>query len=385
MKTAPGLNVLRGLSALLIVVNHANSDVIPNLAIPRGPVGFALWRVRNLGWSGVDLFFVLGGFLMGATILADLHDMDRVRLARYWKRRATRILPPYYFLLVVLAVTGATGYVDFSSPLSAIRDVLTHALFLNNYLDQLPNGPTWFLAAMVQFYVLIPLFLSLLNALLKWSCSVRLVDSFSKIAIAVILITICLRMLRVVAGTHLPNDFMLTHFRLDAVFIGLLAMHLFRTRHPFVAWLSGHSRISLFLALLSVAPAMFLARKNPFMFSVGFTLLACGYAGMILLIADGALKLTGRAVAFLMALSSWSYSMYLWHYFLPSLLGTPYVRLQHFIHRVAAVENLISLAQTLAHVVVSIVAGYLATALVERPMARLLSGAPEAGRSEREP
>jgi len=163
MKISPGLNVLRGLAALLIVVHHANSDVIPDLPDAHGAAGFLLWRIRNLGWSGIDLFFVLGGFFMAAAVFAELHNRGRVRLGRYWKRRAERILPSYYFLLLILALTGTTRYTDFSNAFSSIQGILTHFLFLNNYLDQLPNGPTWFLAAMVQFYILVPLTLSLLN------------------------------------------------------------------------------------------------------------------------------------------------------------------------------------------------------------------------------
>jgi peptidoglycan/LPS O-acetylase OafA/YrhL len=369
MKISPGLNVLRGLAALLIVVHHANSDVIPDLPDAHGAAGFLLWRIRNLGWSGIDLFFVLGGFFMAAAVFAELHNRGRVRLGRYWKRRAERILPSYYFLLLILALTGTTRYTDFSNAFSSIQGILTHFLFLNNYLDQLPNGPTWFLAAMVQFYILVPLTLSLLN---RTRC-IQVTDKFLTITVAVVFIELALRVLRVVSGTHLPNDFMLTHFRLDTLFIGMLAMYLFRNRHPFVARISGHPRISLLIALILIAPAMFFPRRDPFMFTVGFTLLACGYAGIILLIADGALRLAARGFVILTVISGWSYNIYLWHYFLPSLLGTPYVQLQLFIHRITASVNLMIFGQILVFLAFSILAGFLATVLVERTAARIFS------------
>jgi len=372
MKISPGLNVLRGLAALLIVIHHANSDVIPDLPDAKGAAGFLLWRIKNLGWSGIDLFFVLGGFFMGATVFADLRDRGRVRLGRYWKRRAERIIPSYYFLLVVLALTGATGYIDFSNAFSSIRGILTHFLFLNNYLDQLPNGPTWFLAAMVQFYILVPLSLSLLNR----TRYMQVTDKFLTITIAVVFIDLTLRVLRMASGTHLPNDFMLTHFRLDTLFIGMLAMYLLRKRHPFVALLSSHPWISLLLALILIAPAMFFPRKDTFMFTVGFPLLACGYAGIILLIANGALKLTARGFVILAVISGWSYNIYLWHYFLPSLLGRPYVQLQFFIHSITTSANLMVFGQILVFVAFSILVGFLITVLVERPAVQFFSSRP---------
>ncbi len=124
MKPLPGLDVLCGLTALLIVVHHATSDVIPDLPDTSGAAGFILWRIRNLGWSGIDLFFVLGAFFMAGSMFADLNGKGCVRTGRYWRRRAIRIVPSYYFLLLVLAVTGATGYIDFSDAFSSIKGIL---------------------------------------------------------------------------------------------------------------------------------------------------------------------------------------------------------------------------------------------------------------------
>jgi len=370
MKPIPGLNMLRGIAALLIVVHHANSDVIPDLPDISGVAGFLLWRIRNLGWSGIDLFLVLGGFFMAGSMLSDLNDRGHIRMVRYWRRRAIRIIPSYYFLLLVLAITGVTGYIDFSDTFTSARGILTHVLFLNNYLDQLPNGPTWYLAAMVQFYVGVPLLLSLLNRMHP----VRITATFwFTVTIVVVCLDVALRILRVANGTHLPNDFMLTHFRLDTICIGMLAMVLYRERHPLLKRMNLHPLICMELALLLIAPAMFFPRRNPFMFTGGFTLLACGYAIIILLIANESVKLTIKGFKILTLVSAWSYNIYLWHYFLPKLLGTPYVGLQQFIHNITSSVDICVVLQIFVFVIASIAAGYLATALVERPAVRLFS------------
>ena len=371
MKPIPGLNMLRGLAALLIVVHHANSDVIPDLPELSGGTAFLLWRIRNLGWSGIDLFFVLGAFFMAGSMFADLNDRGYIRVGRYWRRRTIRIVPSYYFLLIVLAVTGATGYIDFSDAFSSIKGILTHFFFLNNYLDQLPNGPTWYLAAMVQFYILVPLLFSLLNRAHR----IRITAGFwFKVTIVVVCLDLALRILRVTNGTHLPNDFMLTHFRLDTICIGMLAMAFYRERHPLLTRMNRHPWIWIGLALLLISPAMFFPRGNPFMFTVGFTLLACGYSIIIVLIANESVILTIKGLTILSLVSAWSYNIYLWHYFLPALLGTPYLCLQQCIHTVSSSIDMMNFLQIFVFVLISIAAGYLATALVERPVVGLLSG-----------
>jgi peptidoglycan/LPS O-acetylase OafA/YrhL len=371
MKRMLSLNMLRGLAALLIVVHHANSDVIPDLPDLSGAAAFLLWRIRNLGWSGIDLFFVLGAFFMAGSMFADLNDRGHISLGRYWMRRAIRIVPSYYVLLLVLAVTGATGYIDFSDAFSSIKDIMTHFCFLNNYMDQLPNGPTWYLAAMVQVYIMVPFLLSLLNRVHR----IRITAGFwFRVTIVVVCLDLALRIFHVANGTHLPNDFMLTHFRLDTICIGMLAMALYRERHPLLTRMSRHPWVWIGLALLLISPALFFPRRNPFMFTAGFTLLACGYSIIIVLIANESVILTIKGVTILSLVSAWSYNIYLWHCFLPALLGTPYLCLQQYIHSVTSSINAMAFLQILLFVLISIGAGYLATALVERPAARFLSG-----------
>jgi peptidoglycan/LPS O-acetylase OafA/YrhL len=86
----PGLDLLRALAIILVVIYHA------------GIFGFALpHRLHRFGWIGVDLFFVLSGYLIGGQLLASLAREQSMNLPRFFSRRALRIMPAY---LVVLAV-----------------------------------------------------------------------------------------------------------------------------------------------------------------------------------------------------------------------------------------------------------------------------------------
>src|SRR4051794_41818100 len=58
-------------------------------------------RVHRWGWIGVDLFFVLSGYLIGGQLLAELARNNRLDLRRFYARRALRILPAYLFILTI--------------------------------------------------------------------------------------------------------------------------------------------------------------------------------------------------------------------------------------------------------------------------------------------
>ena len=89
----PGLDLLRAVAVVFVVCYHAGNF---GLTLPHDS--------QRFGWIGVDLFFVLSGYLIGGQLLAPLARGGRLHLTRFFWRRALRILPGY---LVVLAVYAA--------------------------------------------------------------------------------------------------------------------------------------------------------------------------------------------------------------------------------------------------------------------------------------
>src|SRR5438105_15827374 len=86
----PGLDLLRAFAIIIVVIYHA------------GIMGFPLpGRVHRFGWIGVDLFFVLSGYLIGSQLLAPLARHRPMNLLRFFSRRALRILSAYFVVLAI--------------------------------------------------------------------------------------------------------------------------------------------------------------------------------------------------------------------------------------------------------------------------------------------
>ena len=97
----PQLDGLRGVAIALVVVFH-----YVNFAVESGAPGWVklLIRPTSLGWSGVDLFFVLSGFLIGGILLDARESRNYFRV--FYRRRACRILPLYFAFLAAATLAA---------------------------------------------------------------------------------------------------------------------------------------------------------------------------------------------------------------------------------------------------------------------------------------
>jgi peptidoglycan/LPS O-acetylase OafA/YrhL len=164
----PELDGLRGVAILLVILCHY-------VGVPgHAPLGF--WANRFLmafiaGWSGVDLFFVLSGFLIGGILLDARSAPNYFRT--FYMRRAFRILPIYYLWTLLFGASVIAALVLFPGRLGVTPgDLLrmpVQLLFLQNIFIGMPHLTwtwfvvTWSLAIEEQFYLLAPLLIRFLT------------------------------------------------------------------------------------------------------------------------------------------------------------------------------------------------------------------------------
>ena len=382
-----GLDFLRGSAILLVFLNHIESRTMPGFICPRGMAGFVYWRVKTFGASGVDLFFILSGFLISGLLFKEIDETGGLRLGRFWARRAFKILPSYGFLLIVLAATGATAWLDWSSPGAVAHSLFVHGLLLQNYLASTVNGPTWSLAVEEHFYLLLPL-------LLLWMRGgAARIDSrkFLLFIVPLLLLPLAFRVQRALAGIE-PNDFMQTHFRFDGLLYGVLAQWLIRTKSPVVSMAARHKGVFGFISGLLILPIFFFPRAHPFMFTIGFSMAAIGYALLLLLMVSSTpgpwqKSWPARAIA---TTGVWSYNIYLWHFFLGAVHLPFYVATQEWIAAKIPNSGLTAVAQFVFFAMTSIGIGALLTQIVEKPFLALrdripaLAGKKKSARGEQQ-
>jgi peptidoglycan/LPS O-acetylase OafA/YrhL len=146
----PGLDLLRALAIIVVVIYHA------------GIMGFPMpGRVHRWGWIGVDLFFVLSGYLIGGQLLAPLARNQPANLKRFFARRALRIMPAYFVVLAIYVFLPAWREYPEMYPwwkfLFSVQNIGLHGGTAFSH--------AWSLAVEDQFYLTLPFILIFVNRL----------------------------------------------------------------------------------------------------------------------------------------------------------------------------------------------------------------------------
>jgi peptidoglycan/LPS O-acetylase OafA/YrhL len=306
------LDVLRAAAVFLVLGRHLQD-------IPPGGPGWllgpiALWR--QAGWCGVDLFFVLSGFLIAGLLFKEQRQHGVISLRRFYVRRGLKIYPPFYAMIVATLVgVWIAGEAGASSPGAASPVTRSHLLaevfFMQSYFRGMWTH-TWSLAVEEHFYILLPLLLMTMGKQAR-----RRSDPFRAVVPVFLITTVAALALRIInAGArpyhHLTHLFP-THLRIDSLMTGVaLAYFHHYHRTAFIALLLPWRRWLIASGVAMFIPTLLMPLETLFIHTWGFSLCALGSAAILagFVLAPMAPSPSTRALAYI---GSHSYSIYLWH------------------------------------------------------------------------
>lgn len=297
----PALDGVRGLAILLVLLFHCCQPIL-------GPLAF----LGELGWIGVDLFFVLSGFLITG-ILLDKRG-DRHYLRNFFARRFLRIFPLYILALILVLV--ATTLPSISSLSTNLRPELwdlqiifwtyTQNIYFT-FFGWLPGGVLnhfWSLAIEEQFYIFWPFIILIFTG-----------RRFAWVIMLTILSSVLLR--HVYCET--PFAYVFTLARLDGLALGALVAYLIRYEiEKLRKWAYPASIIgfALLLGVLVATPS--LSFNEPIIIRYGYLVSALCFALLIVLLYDkgglGRWLRVGIGNKILRVLGKYSYGLYIYHW-----------------------------------------------------------------------
>lgn len=297
----PALDALRGVAIVLVLVH--------NLSIfgPSVSVFDKLWNAFvEAGWVGVQLFFVLSGFLITGILLDD-RGRDRVRTMRaFYIRRSLRIFPVYYALLLLYFVVVPPFFPPLRRPFA---EAVWYWVYLSNWswfaFGILPGlGHVWSLAVEEQFYVVWP-----------WVALRVTPRTLARISVAVVIGSLVTR--GVLHARHFPDLWLYsaTVCRADALAMGALVALASRSEvwRPRLARALAPAGLFAVVALGALAVVTHgMNRNNPLIQIWGYSLIGLGSAVLVALAArpEAPRWQQSRALRFF---GKYSYAIYLAH------------------------------------------------------------------------
>ncbi|MGL4256738.1 MAG: acyltransferase family protein [Microbacterium sp.] len=303
----PDVQALRAIAVLAVVLYH-------------------LWPNRLTGgFVGVDVFFVISGFLITSHLLRELSDTGSIRVGSFWARRAKRLLPA---ALLVLALTAITAFVVMPPTVlpQTFREVLASVFYVENWalvqssVDYLaadniatPVQHFWTLSVEEQFYIALPLILlgvALSARRLRWDLRRSVLASLATVTVLSFAYSVWL------TAWSAATSYFSTATRLWEFGVGGLVGAVVLLRRPILRTMS----VVVGLTMIGVSIATY-GPMTPFPGPAA----AVPVLGTALVLAGGSgtfLSVVGRLRSVAM-IGGTSYAIYLWHW--PPIVLLPYV------------------------------------------------------------
>lgn len=338
-----GLDIIRAIAVILVLFRHSTLE------------GFFL---KQFGWLGVDLFFVLSGYLISNLLFREYRENNKIDVLQFLLRRAFRVFPPFYFFifftLLITVLFDGIAYVD-------LFKLFSELFYLQSYLPRIWEH-TWSLAVEEHFYVIFSLLLFLI-------IKRRHLENQRLMIFGMIVLLVLSFFFRFQASeAHRTEEFfgfVKSHLRSDGIIFGVLVSYCVNF-YGISDWIH-HKRWNLLLiSVVTIAPGFYFNGGSFFMNTIGLTLVNGGFAIIVLLAIHfddffqkkraPIVSLFSKLIAFI---SLSSYSIYLWH------LAAKQIVISYF-----PIE-LGTILATAAYMGISILFGIMTYFLIEKPSLKL--------------
>jgi peptidoglycan/LPS O-acetylase OafA/YrhL len=305
LKRNANIDALRAVAVLMVLGRHMGT--------------FPFWT--KIGWAGVDLFFVLSGFLISGLLFAEWKEYGSVNVGRFYIRRGFKIYPAFYFFLAV-TIPATMFWPRLTQYRVSAASVAAELLFVQNFFLGV-WGHTWSLAVEEHSYLALPLFLWILHK------RDRSADPFRLLPLIFMIVAPLVLTMRICAGSaHDYRTYLVpTHLRIDSLLFGVLLAY-YRHFQPGTFAKIGKSRGALCMTSFSIVLLFVFPLENPIMHTAGFTAVYLGFGFFVARAVDltpG--RIAAPVVNLLARMGFRSYSIYLWHFgvarMMPQLHGCP--------------------------------------------------------------
>ena len=308
----PSIDSLRALAVLAVIIYHVDVNYLPG------------------GFLGVDLFFVLSGYLISSLIIKEYRKTGSINLYNFYLRRARRLLPAVYFMITV----GIILMVMFNevllkkSHLDAIFGYIYssnwwyifHKLdYFDSFGSQSPFKHLWSLAIEEQFYMIFPLLFLLINSKKKGKDGTyKLSKSFLYIVLGLIFVSLITHIL-LFDINNISRIYFGTDTRAFSLLVGVVGAILYPMDKLNTKITPQENIVYSVVSLISITTLItimiYTSEYNTWLYRGGFLLVAI--LGIIIIISSGkqhtvmAKLLSFKPVVFIGKIS---YSLYLWHF-----------------------------------------------------------------------
>jgi len=301
-----GLDLLRAAAILLVLFAHCPTPEVGEVPALVAPL---LGALKLGGWVGVDLFFVLSGFLVAGLLMREHQQHGSVRVGRFLVRRGWKIYPP--LIVFVLFMVPLQRYTLGYWPTDRL---IAQVLFIQNYTPGIQTH-LWSLAVEEHAYLLI----ALAFGVAAWFAQRRKTDipvawmPYTIAGLLVLVLSARLYTASVAAFSHYTHQFP-THLRIDGILAGVLFAYFYHYHRDATATLLARIRPLLLIAGLALILPPFLVNRSDSAFIYTWGLTTNYLAGLCLLAWFIGYKPSAnplvRGVA---GIGRHSYSIYIWH------------------------------------------------------------------------